>query len=422
MNCDVLRETARRFGVNVLHYSEKGDDFATVMQRAFDSGERMLFLPAGEYMVARPLTIRSNTVLALDDNACVSACEGTMKRRGDFLLRNAASVNGGQDVNITIIGGTWDGCYAGNPKSDIFDEQGYSGAMMNFVHVNNLVFSGMKLRNAAAYFTRFGWIRSFLIEDITLSHEKNSINNDGIHLGGFCENGVIRAIHCTTKGTTADDLIALNADDCVVRTENRDLARGFIRNVVIEDIQAESCHCFVRMLSVTAEIGNIIIRDVRGGCYSSAINMDAARHCRTPLVEKDDPAYTRGVGNIHHVRLENFCVTQERQNLLINAESNCDHFEICNFMCAPDNSAGDTLKLLNLSPARIKLYGIKKPQLEQLLADSKLTQYTVLAHADGSFGVDITTDYYDTLLLQSGGFAYLSLDRIEQSPRNRRNT
>jgi len=410
MDCEAIRDTVKRFGVNVLSFRSGGDDFAATMQQALDSGEGILYLPAGEYRADRSLKIRSNTTLMLEDGARITAGDGACRKRGDFLLMNAPEESGSE--NITIIGGVWDGNYRANPKSAMYDENGYSGAMFNFMGVQGLTLRGLHLRNAAGYFTRFARLNGFIIEDIQFSHEVNMPNNDGIHLAGFCENGVIRRIHCLTRGTTRDDLIALNADDCVTRTENRDLCRGFIRNVLIEDLYAEMCHCFVRLLSVTAEISSIFIRDVRGGCRSNAVNLDAARYCRAPLIDPADPAYTRGVGNIRNVTIEGMAVTQAGSSPLLNPETDAVGFAIHGFTRADDAGDADTILLRNMSPSRIRLYGLSQGQLEQALADSKLSKHEIVRHADGTLGLDIITDYYDTLALRGGGFIYFSIDRI----------
>jgi len=368
--------------MNILDFFD--GDITTTIQRALDSGAPLLRLPARDYTVARPLKIRSNTTLVLEDGARVVAGDGALARRGDFLLTNA-NVDAG-DENITITGGLWDGNFRANPKSAMYDENGCSGALLNLVNVRNLTLRGLTLHNAAGYFTRFARLDGFLIEDIAFSHDTNIANNDGVHLGGFCENGVIRRIRCLTPGTTRDDLIALNADDCVTRTENRDLPRGPIRHVLIEDVSTDTCHCLVRLLSVTAEISDVTIRNIRGGCRSSAVNMDAARYCRAPLIDPADPAYTRGVGNIRDVLVENMAVAQPPNNPLICAETNAANLVIRKF--TREDNEHPTILLRNISPSRIQLRGL----------------------SGGSPDIDMTTNYGDTFTLPTGGFDAFSLN------------
>jgi len=366
--------------MNILDFFD--GDITSTIQRALDSGQPALHLPAGTYTVDRPLKIHSNTTLALDKDACLIAGDGALSKRGDFLLTNADTEAGSE--NITVTGGVWDGNYRANPKSDLFDENGCSGALLNFVNVRNLTLRGLRLQNSAGYFIRLARLNHFTVEDIQFSHETNLANNDGVHMGGHCENGVIRHIHCLTRGTTRDDLIAFNADDCVTRTENRDLPRGPIRNVLVEDVYAEQCHCFVRLLSVTAEISDVTIRGVRGGCRSNAVNLDAARYCRTPLIDPDDPAFTNGVGNIHDVNIEDMAVTQIGGNPLIQAETNARNLVIRNFE-RTGPGGGETIRLRNISPSRVILRGAGND-------------------------ADLKTGYGDIFTLPTGGFAYFSID------------
>ena len=377
--------------MNILDFFD--GDITSTIQRALDSGQPELFIPAGTYTVSRPLKIRSNTALTLGDGAHLIAGDGTLANRGDFLLTNANIETG--DENITVTGGMWDGNFSANPKSEMYDENGYSGALMNFVNVRGLTLRGLRLHNSSGYFTRFARLDGFLIEDISFSHDTNIANNDGVHLGGCCENGVIRRIRCLTKGTTRDDLIALNADDCITRTENRGLPRGPIRNILVEDVRAELCHCLVRLLSVTAEISDITIRDIGGGCRSNAVNMDAARYCRAPLIPLDDPTFVGGAGNIRNVTIEGMTASQAGGSPLICAETNATGFVMRNFTRVPgrDVSCADatqTILLRNISPSRIQLKGL----------------------SDGSPDIEMTTAHGDVFTLPAGGFDYFSIDTV----------
>ena len=106
----------------------------------------------------------------------------------------------------------------------------------------------------------------------------------------------IENVRALTDGQTNDDMLALNADDSLERLENRGLLRGPIENLTFRNVFAENCYTAIRMLSVTAYIRNIRFENIRCGCRNYAINMDAARYCRTPLFDAKD--YPNGVGDI----------------------------------------------------------------------------------------------------------------------------
>ena len=103
--------------------------------------------------------------------------KGALKRtRNEFLLSNSDTVNGNK--NISIKGGIWDGNNTApeNEKPDLFDKSGYSGAVINFVNVNDLELSDMVLANSVTFYIRISKVHRFKIENIDLvrrDHEED---------------------------------------------------------------------------------------------------------------------------------------------------------------------------------------------------------------------------------------------------------
>ena len=292
---------------SVLDYGAVGDgvrdDYAAI-QAALDAGAGELLIPAGIYRISGTLLVGSDTCIRADKNAKLVMAGGARKKRGDFLLTNRDHTGGNR--NITVIGGIWDGNNqaAENAKPDIFDQDGHSGALLNFVGVEGLTLTGLVLANSVTYYLRMAHLRRFTIEDIDLISDRFGHNQDGLHFGGDCREGSVRRIRALSWGQTNDDLIALNADDCVERVENLDLPRAGIEDVLVEDIYAENCHTVIRLLSVTAPIRRIRIRNVVAGFRCYAVNADAARYCRTPLFREEE--YPDGVGVMEDISIENF--------------------------------------------------------------------------------------------------------------------
>ena len=125
------------------------------------------------------------------------------------------------------------------------------------------------------------------IENIIFESEDLHINQDGVHLAGFCRRFTIRNLR-GKGGSPGDDFIALNADDCLTRQESFDMVNGPQSDILIENISADECHCFLRILSVESTVENVTVRNVSGFCRGTAVNMDAARYCRVPLFGPDD--------------------------------------------------------------------------------------------------------------------------------------
>jgi hypothetical protein len=145
---------------------------------------------------------------------------------------------------------------------------------------------------------------------------------------------LIENITALTRGQTTDDMIALNADDSLERLENRDLLRGPIENLTFRNIYAEDCLTGIRMLSITAPIRNIRFENIRFGCQAYAINMDAARYCRTPLFKSED--YPSGVGAISNIVIDGMEVWKSGNSVydelpLICNETNTENVIVRNF-------------------------------------------------------------------------------------------
>jgi hypothetical protein len=255
--------------------------------------------PAGTFLIEETLRIPSGTRLTLDPGTLIRLADGAATSADDYLLTNANPRNG--DEHITIEGGIFDGNQAGNPRPEGLFTEGYTGAMIHFRNVKHLVLKDATFTNAEAYYSRFTHVHEFHIENITFDSEMRRHNNDGIHMGGHCSHGVIRNLRAMTPGVTGDDLVALNADDALQRNEVRGMTCGPITDIVIENLQAHSCHTFVRLLSTVSPIRNITIRSIQGGCKTAAINADGARGCRVPVFDEAHPPTPDGIGLLENI-------------------------------------------------------------------------------------------------------------------------
>lgn len=323
------------------------DDYAA-FQSALDSVIGTITIPQGLYMISQTLKVHSNTEIIAHRNAKIVMKSMTRRKRNEFLFSNSDPLHGNKNIKIT--GGIWDGNNSApeNAKSDLFDKAGYSGAMLNFLNVDGLELRDMVLANSFTYYVRLGHVHHFAIENIDFVCDTFGANQDGIHCGGDVKHGTIRNIRALSYGQTNDDMVALNADDSVERVENLDLCRDTIEDITIENIFTQNCHTIIRMLSVTAEIKNIQIKNVFGGFRCNAINADAARYCMTPLFQESE--YPNGVGKISNISIENFTCfpvfdlpkdfggTKAVPKAALRIEAHMDNFHILNFHYSCDKT------------------------------------------------------------------------------------
>ncbi|MBO4392222.1 MAG: hypothetical protein J5816_02845 [Clostridia bacterium] len=323
--------------INVLDFGAKGDGIVNdrpAIQAALDFGEKEIFIPSGTYIVNDTIKIPSHRYIHADTDARIIHVYTRKPVYGDFLLTNYDAEDGNED--ITVEGGIWDGGLGRefNVKpNDLYEIDAASCACINFVSVKNLKLLNLTVANPMAFYVRLSRIRNFELKNIGLTSEKRGSNQDGIHFGGYCRNGVVENIRALVKGQPNDDLLAFNADDSLFRHENRGLACGPIENIVCKNIYAEDCHTAIRFASVTSAIKHIRIDNITAGCRCNGINMDAARYCRTPLFREESAP--NGVGNVSDVIISN-CTLYFSDNAfdstqLIVAEEHCDEFEIINF-------------------------------------------------------------------------------------------
>lgn len=353
--------------LNVRDFGAKGDgiaDDSINIQKALDeaSKDNVVYIPSGEYRIAKTLKVHSNTEVKAESDAKLFLCGETPKKRGDFLLDNADHEKGNE--NIKIVGGIWSGNYNGgcnNKDPDLFNPNAWSGSTMNFYKVTGLHLENMELADSVVYNIRMCRITNFEIKKIRFSAKELAYNQDGLHFGGYIKNGKVSDIKAISKGQTNDDLLALNADDSLVRLENLDLECGPIEDVSFEDIAAEDCHTAIRLLSVDSPISNITIKNLTAGVRCYAVNMDAARYCRTPLFKREERP--NGVGKIENVVIDGLKVhfTKKVTEPLLCCESNAAKFVINNFernMQLDVSPEAPTMKITNVKNMEVDIDGV----------------------------------------------------------------
>ena len=404
--------------VSVQTYGAAGDgatDDAAALQRALNDARRV-WVPAGVYRIGETLRIHSGTRLELAPAAVVVLADGFGRDASCFALTNAEPSSA--DAEIEIRGGTWDGNNRGNRRrSDSPIEPGaYTGVLLHFDCVSDLTFGDATLRDAESYHLRLGRTRRFLVENLRFTSTNPRPNNDGVHLGGGCEDGVVRRLTGVGDHAPSDDLLAINADDAIERVECQGMIRGPIRRITAYDLAAERCHSFLRLLSTGQPIEDVRVERVRGGCTAAAVNMDGARGCRVPVFDEHDPLHAEGVGCGQCIDLADFKVHAASNDLqpLLDVQQRVERLRIRGFSrdheLEPEAASHKpTLRVAHLPGHRVI---VERPALDQ----NKGNGDPASPRFDETLPVRLAVG--ESWLLDRGGFGRIEISSTSLNPGN----
>ena len=238
------------------------------LQALFDSGVSTIYLPRPPqcYLISKTLKIHSGQTLIVDRNAVIRLAD----HAGAHLLTN--SDHSGGNNRITVTGGIWDGnnltqttlYHEDRRNKDIpYDPDRYVGVLMMFDNVKDLHISDVIFKDPETFAFWGGNLFQFTIENITFDFNLRRGNMDGIHIFGNSHHGRI----VNLKGTTNDDLVALNADDVPLYEP----CQGPITDIQVDGIWAINAHRAVRINSCGSTVKRIKISNIYGTYQNEAI-------------------------------------------------------------------------------------------------------------------------------------------------------
>lgn len=263
------------------------DDYPAI-QEMLDSGMQVVYLPVTEknYLISKTLKIHSNQELRLDAYTRICLTDNA----NCFMLTNYDNLTGNE--NVRVVGGIWDMNHSNqkpNPLHFPDPETGfdlmnmlrkreydrtsvvfpdiYWGMCFLFNNIKKFYFANITIVNPVFFGVTLHIVEDFTIENITFEYYEGSPklwNLDGIHIEGYCKNGVIKNL----KGACHDDLLALNSDD---------ILPGPIENIEVDGIFAEGCHSAVRLLSQISPVRNISIKNIFGTFYTYCVLLSKHR-------------------------------------------------------------------------------------------------------------------------------------------------
>lgn len=248
-------------GVNALSFpGVKGDgqnDDTEGLQAALDTLAGTVYLPspAKYYLIRRALIVHSGQTLLMDRNAVIRLAD----KADSLMLTNAEPVAG--DRGITVWGGIWDGNNANQTPHDFspqvpYDPARFLGVLIQFNNVRSLQIADLTLKDPESFAVQLANLEYFTIENIDFDYNLLRPNMDGIHLNGNCRYGRIANL----KGTTNDDLVALNADDGSIA----EMARGPISDIQVDGLFSDNGYTAVRLLSAGSPVSRIRLSNIFG--------------------------------------------------------------------------------------------------------------------------------------------------------------
>jgi len=198
------------------------------LQALLDSGRSEVHFPSPpvRLLISKTLKMHSRQTLVVGRHTVIRLKDGS----DQVMITNADHDQGNEDVSV--VGGIWDmnnlnqslteyqktRNWRGRPYAPEY----FIGVLMRFNNVKNLSLRGLTLKDPVTFGMQLGNLRQFTIEDITFDYNLKRSNMDGVHVHGNSRWGRIANL----KGTTNDDLVALNADEA---DRGRFRGRGVLR-------------------------------------------------------------------------------------------------------------------------------------------------------------------------------------------------
>jgi len=240
------------------------------LQRLLDVGTGIVTFPDGEFQLSRPLVISDGTRLVCSPRTYLKLADGA----DCPMIRNRDK---GREMtrHVSIEGGVWDGNNLAQHRnrpgdelirkySEALGEKDFFNPLIWFSFVEDLCLRGMTLKDPESYAVELTGAARFTVADITFDFNLQRPNMDGIHINGFARDGHITNV----KGSTNDDLVALNADEGGFLCDDCD-----IRNITIDGVYGgDNGWTGVRLLSRSAKVRSIMIRNVFGAYRYNAVS------------------------------------------------------------------------------------------------------------------------------------------------------
>ncbi|MFV0312188.1 MAG: hypothetical protein ACK5KN_11150, partial [Dysgonomonas sp.] len=268
LDFDTLSTKSGFFDLSRVEQANQDIDFTGIIQQALDTYKTVYIPDRGfPYTITDRLLLNSGNRLILDQSAEIFLANGS----NVCMLRNRNMLAATHDSDIIVEGGIWNGNRANNTGSmySVSDKvnplKGVSG-LINFMGVDNFNIRNVTIKSARGFSLHIASCNRFEADHITFVDS----GRDGIHVGGYTNDFVIRNIY----GTTIDDFIALNAWDWEYSTpEPGNIKRGLVENLYPDPDQPITWGLIRLFPGGEYTLDDITIRNIHGVNKQYCINI-----------------------------------------------------------------------------------------------------------------------------------------------------
>ncbi len=375
-----------------------GADDTVALQSFFTCGAKLLVLNAGMVFTTSGNDIPSGVNIVFQRGAQLRLANNANRpvlQNINFKSSTWGGATYGLDTDITIYGLNIDGNQANQIHTGVnppYTNEFTSG--VRFFGVTRLTLINTQIHQARTFAIWLCAIDGLTVRDLLLDQYMGGApdNQDGLHINGPARNLDIRNV----RGSTNDDMVALNADDGPL---GANFTTGPITNAVIDGVYPVACLNGVRLLSATSRMDQITVRSVKGSTRDVAVNQSP---------------FGLGVGNVGTLTIEdidvrcsnNYQPTSSNYYSVITLDGIID---VASVKTVKNNRPADNRPAL-LIPGTANIGALKVDGMEILeVAGSTLSgvrPIRVIGRVD-TLMVDNASYFRDSSLTQTGNFLSL---------------
>ncbi|WP_119079117.1 glycosyl hydrolase family 28-related protein [Chitinophaga alhagiae] len=248
----------------------------TAIQLAKKNGSREIYLPAGHYLVSKPVRLPSDFTLRASQEAYIELEKGC----NQYLLQNEDLVNGNR--NITVTGGKWNGNGWSQTRTirNRVDNSAFCFGMF-FYKVQRLEVASLQIDSTRSWGIAYMECDTVHIHDIHFqqnpfrdARHTSALNQNGDGVTGGGNHVLIENI----SGFTNDDLVAFASGGACFQGKMAPFPAYDYTGVTVRNIYPQNIYDSIPALKAVAfytfehtAVSNITIENVHGNTAAASV-------------------------------------------------------------------------------------------------------------------------------------------------------